>query len=173
MSNDRPSLHFSGANTINGVIPLIIEPLQMLCKSLYWYSGNCLCPRNLPNNGITFVDDNYPIHRAGTVRHWKRENILQEYSRPAHSPDLNLSEVVWAYMERQLHCMVLDHDNFEKACIFGTTLPLNFFKSCTSQSVLEESRIPNKYWNKLVKFLFLFFHFKIHFSPAQTFVRTV
>ena len=87
MSNDRRSLVFWGAITINGVKPLIKAPKKCSARDYIGILESAGVP-NLPNNGINFVD-NCPIHRARIVKDWKRENNVQEYSWPAHSPDLN------------------------------------------------------------------------------------
>ena len=116
MSNDRRSLHFWGVITINGVMPLIKAPEKCSARHDSGFLKTASVP-NLLNNGITFVDDNCPIHRARLVEDWKQENNMQEYSWSSHSPDLNPIENVWVYMKRQLHCIVLDHENLEKVVV--------------------------------------------------------
>ena len=96
MSNDRRSLHFWGTITINCVMPLIKAPEKCSARNYIDILETADVP-SLPNNGITFVADNCPIHRARIVKDWKRESNVQEYSRPSHSPDLNPVENVWAY----------------------------------------------------------------------------
>ena len=55
-----------------------------------------------PELGYKLVDDNAPIHRSHSVNGWKTRNGIQSVPGPAHSPDLNPIENVWAYMKTQL-----------------------------------------------------------------------
>ena len=110
MSNDCRSLHFRGAIFINGVMPLIEAPAKSSTRDYIGILETAGVPK-LPNKGNIFVHDNCPIQRFRVFRDWKRENSVQEYSWPAHSPYLNPIENGEGYTKRQLQCMVLDHEN--------------------------------------------------------------
>ncbi len=120
---------------------------------------------NLPINGITFFDDNCPIHRARNLKNWKPENSLHQYSLPAHFSDLNTIKNVRAYVKRPLQCMVLDHENMEKAVVLiwnkiPTEFLLNLYRPLPNRvhQWLNNQGIPIQYWNKLNRFVFPNFH---------------
>ena len=48
------------------------------------------------------MDDNAPVHRAHTVDNYKDQNEVTSMEWPAQSPDLNVMENIWLYMQREL-----------------------------------------------------------------------
>ena len=53
-------------------------------------------------NEYLFMDDNAPVHRAHTVDNYKDQNEVTSMEWPAQSPDLNVMENIWLYMQREL-----------------------------------------------------------------------
>ena len=56
-----------------------------------------------PLPSFYFMDDNARPHRAKIVTAWKEENDLRLLPWPANSPDLNVLENIWAYVEDHLY----------------------------------------------------------------------
>jgi len=52
--------------------------------------------------GLTFMDDNAPIHRANVVREWMEVHAVNCLPWPAYSPDLNPIENIWASMKQKI-----------------------------------------------------------------------
>ena len=50
-----------------------------------------------------FVDDNAPPHRGNLVQKWKNENGIKSLKWPSKSPDINIIENVWAYLQDKLY----------------------------------------------------------------------
>ena len=50
-----------------------------------------------------FIDDNAKPHRAKIVSLWKKDNDVLSLGSPAKSPDLNIVENVWSYIQDQLY----------------------------------------------------------------------
>ncbi len=88
LSNVRRSVHFWGAITPNGTLPLIKADDH--CKARdYVNIVEQAGVQNLSSLALKFVDDNCPLHRAKTANQWKRDNGACRLPWPAHSPDLN------------------------------------------------------------------------------------
>ena len=54
------------------------------------------------------MDDNAPVHRAHTVDNYKDQNEVTSMEWPAQSPDLNIVENIWLYMQRELQKSVVN-----------------------------------------------------------------
>lgn len=100
-SSDRRSLMFWGfiSSTQKGQLIKCPSPLtssgyiEILQRAAIQASGDF---------GLTFVDDNAPIHRSGEVKKWMQDNEVQTTEWPARSPDLNPIENLWGLMKRKL-----------------------------------------------------------------------
>ena len=50
-----------------------------------------------------FMDDNAKPHRAKIISLWKKDNGVLSLGSPAKSPDLNIVENIWSYIQDQLY----------------------------------------------------------------------
>jgi DDE superfamily endonuclease len=53
--------------------------------------------------GITFMQDNAPIHTAKKVSKWFQDRAIPVLDWPSYSPDLNPTEHVWAKMKQWIY----------------------------------------------------------------------
>jgi hypothetical protein len=61
--------------------------------------------------GLTYMDDNAPIHRSKMVQAWKADNDVAEWDWPPYSPDINPIENVWAFIKNKINKMEHKPDN--------------------------------------------------------------
>lgn len=113
LSNDRRSVHLWGAISYNGTLSLLKAPERAKSRD-YIKLMETAGIQNLRSVGLTFIDDNAPIHRSREVTNWKEENGVSILEWPAHSPELNPIENVWAYIKRQLQCMKVRFEDLER-----------------------------------------------------------
>ncbi len=111
-SNDRRSPYFWDAIAFDGTVCLIKAPEK--CNSsdkihILEEAGVQFFPELV----YKLVNDNAPSHRSHAVDEWKTRNCLQSGPFPAHSPDLNPIENVWAFMETELRCTKLEFADVE------------------------------------------------------------
>lgn len=50
-----------------------------------------------------FMDDNSKVHRAIIVNFWKAQKGILSLEWPSASPDINIIENLWAYIEDRLY----------------------------------------------------------------------
>ncbi len=74
--------------------------------------------------GYKLVKGNAPIHRPHPENEWKTRNGLQSFLWPEHSPKLNPTENVWAFVKTQLRSMKLEFADLEGAvCYIWNKIP--------------------------------------------------
>lgn len=100
-SSDRRSLMFWGFITGTGKGQLIKCP-SPLTSSGYIDILEKAAIQSSSDFGLTFVDDNAPIHRSKKVKKWMEDNNVQTTEWPPRSPDLNPIENLWGLMKRKL-----------------------------------------------------------------------
>jgi len=59
---------------------------------------------HLGGNGISFVQDNCPVHTAKSTLQWLQRNNVTCLAHPPLSPDLNPMENVWGLLVRRIYC---------------------------------------------------------------------
>ena len=143
--NDRRSVHFWGAFSPNGTLPLIKAGDHCNARdyvTILEQEG----VHNLSSLALKFVDDNCPINRAKIVNQWKRDNGVCRVPGPAHSPDLNPIENVWAHVRRQLQSMTLAFESLEKTVNnVWNNIPIIFLQNLyQSMPSRGEHRLRNK-----------------------------
>ncbi|QRV75773.1 DDE superfamily endonuclease [Ceratobasidium sp. AG-Ba] len=57
----------------------------------------------IQKNQIVFQQDNDPKHTSQVARDWLSAQSISVLPWPAQSPDLNIIEHVWSYVDRQVH----------------------------------------------------------------------
>ncbi len=82
-------------------VPLLIKALEKRNSLDYIHILEEAGVQFFPELGYELVDDNAPIHRSHAVNEWKSRNGIKSVPWPAHSPDLNPIENVWAFMKTQ------------------------------------------------------------------------
>ena len=62
-----------------------------------------------------YLHDNSPVHSSNSVKEWFNENHVSLLPMPPCSPDINLIENVWAYLEKVYnHSVVTDSNSLFK-----------------------------------------------------------
>ena len=134
LSNDMRSVHFLGAITPNGTLPLIKaeEPMQRPGLRQYSWASGVWQNQILSSLALKFVDEICPIHRAETVNQWKRDKGVGRVPWPAHSPDLKPIENTWTYVKRQLSpwpwCL-----RTRRKLLWMYNIPIIFCRICISR----------------------------------------
>lgn len=80
-----------------------------------------------------FMDDNAPAHTAKIVKAWKRENGIVTLTWPSKSPDLNIIENIWAYVQDELY-RIRDHitcpdDTWREALNIWNNIPIAYIEN--------------------------------------------
>jgi transposase len=106
MNKSVARLNVWGAISANGISDLYIISGRLTAEE---YRDNILaeaflnfCNVAYPQNNFILQQDNCPVHTAGIVATWLREQNVAVLEWPAISPDLNCIENVWGDMKRQL-----------------------------------------------------------------------
>ncbi len=85
---------------------------------------------NCQSSRFLFMDDNARPHRAKIVVKWKDENGIKTIDWPSCSPDLNIIENIWAYLEDELYEarseLRTPDDTWRKALDIWNSMDLNF-----------------------------------------------
>ena len=132
MSNDRRSVHYWGARSYNGTLSLLKAPEEAKSKD-YIQLMKTAGVQNFRPVGLMFIIDNAPIHRLREVSTWKRENGVSLREWPAHRPEMNPIENVWAYRSDNCSAWKFDSRIFrEQFTKFGSKFLLPTFVNYTN-----------------------------------------
>jgi len=81
---------------------------------------------------FSFVHDNCTPHTAKIVKNWRDENQVNFLKWPSNSPDLNIIENVWAYLQDKLYEvraeLTCPDDTWEKTLEIWRSIPLTYIQ---------------------------------------------
>jgi transposase len=69
---------------------------------------------NLTSCRIIFQQDNDPKHKSRLATAWFKENKITVLPWPLNSPNINIIESVWDYLERRIHTRAKQPSNKEE-----------------------------------------------------------
>ena len=69
--------------------------------------------RPLSSNRYIFMQDNAPCHTAAVTKHFLSNEDITALEWPAQSPDLNLIEHLWDWIEKELRSQCQHYSNKE------------------------------------------------------------
>lgn len=79
-----------------------------------------------------FMQDNSTSHTAKIVQNWGLENDVNFLKWPSNSPDLNIIENIWAYIQDRLYeakaQLTCPDDTWEKVCEIWDHIPLTYIQ---------------------------------------------
>lgn len=101
-SNFPKSLMFWGCIDKNGV-GLLIECSNKMNSEEYLSVLNTASIQLLPQFGLTFQQDNAPIHKTKSIMSFFVDNNIQTLEWPSNSPDLNIIENIWAIIKQKIN----------------------------------------------------------------------
>jgi transposase len=94
-----PLIRYHGPLTQDDYIEILQEGLLKAYPSIKAPS----MASNSNHHRLMFADDNASSHRAHSVLEWKDKNQINSLRLPARSPDINVIENVWAYLQDKLY----------------------------------------------------------------------
>jgi len=101
-SSVRKSIMYWGCISYDGTIALIWCSNSMKAAEYLTVLEEAAIQVATSGFGLTFMDDNAPIHRANVVREWMEVHAVNCLPWPAYSPDLNPIENIWASMKQKI-----------------------------------------------------------------------
>ena len=102
-------------------------------------------PDQLPS--FIFMQDKSSSHTAKIIRRWGDENEVNLMKWPSNSPDLNIIENVWAYVQDRLYDvreqLNSPEDTWQKALEIWTNIPLSYIQDLYNDLPLRMKELKN------------------------------
>lgn len=102
-------------------------------------------PDQLPS--FIFMQDKSSSHTAKIIRRWGDENEVNLMKWPSNSPDLNIIENVWAYVQDRLYDvreqLNSPEDIWQKALEIWTNIPLSYIQDLYNDLPLRMKELKN------------------------------
>lgn len=123
-----------GGLSVAGFAPLVKVPSTLNTDGYIHLLQHHVLPLRLPENGITFIQDNAPVHKSRRSMNWFNHNNISLMDWPPQSPDLNIIENAWSYLKT----LVERHE-------------IHTLQDVWEAAEHEWMNIPNEYFQKLIE----------------------